>query len=500
VISDISEIKSELASARASKANSDFDDLLTTKENLLTISDGDQTGLDKDAALSASKFHVGSPFILLLNAEADSEAPSCATFNLPTSTDFSSVCVDSSPSAFFVDRKSNCERRIVKLEEACRRRDDVESPISPAFYHVGKSLLPGKVIKSAANGSDYDVLGCARPDASPPLDQPSAVKIEIEGNSCDPTYDDGTSTCNETVKEARYRITIDKNGWIKKAMVRFACGPMVANPNDGSSIVRIRHQISFLVEGDEESVIVRSGNPGYQDGKPVLAGVFNETAEQDGTASVEADSLKVPSSSSSSSGLCSPQSVAFNRNLGSVCRLDLSGVSDCDGLRSRVKELFVGPGETIPDRIGIFGNSPENDTSQWIEIINEGMPADFTSPSSSSSSSSSSCDNVVSGVGVKILYARDGSVTDPQAKIVGVWRQFKSRKVSLKKDNRFFFSSSVSFVDVSNNAQVVAKPPPVVSAKVPRDFFYPLFSNATQRPRLSTLLVWGPLFAATTFF
>ena len=72
---------------------------------------------------------------------------------------------------------------------------------------------------SAANGSDYDVLGCARPDASPPLDQPSAVKIEIEGNSCDPTYDDGTSTCNETVKEARYRITIDKNGWIKKVPI-----------------------------------------------------------------------------------------------------------------------------------------------------------------------------------------------------------------------------------------------------------------------------------------
>ena len=96
--------------------------------------------------------------------------------------------------------------------------------------------------------------------------------------------------------------------------------------------------------------------------------------------------------------------------------------------------LYQGPGETIPDRIGIFGNSPENDTSQWIEIINEGMPADFTSPSSSSpSSSSSSCDNMVSGVSVKILYAREGSVTDPQAKIVGVWRQFKSRKVSLKK-------------------------------------------------------------------
>ena len=59
---------------------------------------------------------------------------------------------------------------------------------------------------------------------------------------------------------------------------------------------------------------------------------------------LQADSLKVPSSFSSSSGLCSPQSVAFNRNLGSVCRLDLSGVSDCDGVRSRVKELFVGRG------------------------------------------------------------------------------------------------------------------------------------------------------------
>ena len=62
---------------------------------------------------------------------------------------------------------------------------------------------------------------------------------------------------------------------------------------------------------------------------------------------LQADSLKVPSSFSSSSGLCSPQSVAFNRNLGSVCRLDLSGVSDCDGLRSRVKEMFVGKGPLV---------------------------------------------------------------------------------------------------------------------------------------------------------
>ena len=63
------------------------------------------------------------------------------------------------------------------------------------------------------------MLGCARPDASPPLDQPPTVKIGSEGNSCDPTYDDGTKTCNDTVKEARYRITIDENGWITKVNI-----------------------------------------------------------------------------------------------------------------------------------------------------------------------------------------------------------------------------------------------------------------------------------------
>ena len=100
--------------------------------------------------MKASINKAGRPFVRLLSAPNDSAA-TCATFNLPTASDFSSACVDSSPSPFLEHRKSVCDRNIDgqlednnngQLENLC---NDAGSVLHSAFY-LG-NLLPGKVIK-----------------------------------------------------------------------------------------------------------------------------------------------------------------------------------------------------------------------------------------------------------------------------------------------------------------------------------------------------------------
>ena len=69
---------------------------------------------------------------------------------------------------------------------------------------------------SRVNGSDYDVLGCAIPDEPPPLNQPGAVAITINGVGCDGLFNVTTNTCDNAVKGVGYCIHVDDNGWIGK--------------------------------------------------------------------------------------------------------------------------------------------------------------------------------------------------------------------------------------------------------------------------------------------
>ena len=79
-------------------------------------------------------------------------------------------------------------------------------------------LLP---LPSRANGSDYDVLGCATPDDSPPdpPGQPGAIPINVDGDGCEATFNSTTNTCNNAVASVSYCVHVDDNGWIGK--VRF---------------------------------------------------------------------------------------------------------------------------------------------------------------------------------------------------------------------------------------------------------------------------------------
>ena len=59
-------------------------------------------------------------------------------------------------------------------------------------------------------------------------------------------------------------------------------------------------------------------------------------------------------------------------------------------------------------------------------------------------------------------------------------------KLELFPDSRLFLASSVSFIDVTEDPENVYKPAPIVSAKLPQDFFYPLFQRGS-----GIAAVWG---------
>ena len=71
-------------------------------------------------------------------------------------------------------------------------------------------------LSNVANGSDFDVLGCARPETSPPLAQPKAVEIAIKGVGCHASFHAVNETCDDAVIGVSYDVVLDVNGWITK--------------------------------------------------------------------------------------------------------------------------------------------------------------------------------------------------------------------------------------------------------------------------------------------
>ena len=284
----------------------------------------------------------------------------------------------------------------------------------------------------------------------------------------------------------------------------------------------------WTTDGTREK-IQRSGNPGYFMGKPLLTGVLGIkkviTGSQDKDEVVhyikedplyQAMTVLVPTGLCEDPKLTRRQRILFGVDSFSGCsfrmkRSDLS--KDCEEIKDKILHLLLGSpthkgiNEVENLRVASFGNSDPNKPGDWIKVQITRPPRDHikdnvnstTSGSSESQNPPGTCKDVVKSLHIEVAYAFIGSTANPQAKILGVNYRFGRRQDvkfrcvglgscrSVEKTQNIDVSTSVSFVDVTKPALRYYAEYPVLTIRLPYDFFYPFVSLGGRRSHSSAL-------------
>ena len=161
--------------------------------------------------------------------------------------------------------------------------------------------------------------------------------------------------------------------------------------------------------------------------------------------------------------------------------------------RSCIGGIGIG-GDMMPNKIRVakFGDSEVSKPGDWIPIMLSNLPPDAFKDNFQSEIPiiSGQCRNMVLNLHIEIAYAKIGSFSNPQPKIMGVNYKFgTAQDVSYQcigigacqnpfKKQRVEIFTSVQFLDVTLPASDYYAEYPVIEARLPHDFFYPFLSSA----------------------
>jgi len=275
---------------------------------------------------------------------------------------------------------------------------------------------------------------------------------------------------------------------------------------------------------------VRSGNPGYLMGRPVLIGtlaapvapaslgtiaeveeglqVVSSLMPYDSTAAASFGTAKCPTSLASAH-----QTVGFGYDMTSGCELELTRAqlkdlccTNSDECNPVAPTAYADPTSGIPyflafpaaaQYVGLYGNADPLDVKQWTVVSQRA-----TTLKNSWNDNTGICKNMVTGLHYKFLVASTGEKSFPQSKIVAAevehitseWRS-NVPYTDAASTQTFPLEVIVSFIhkDASDIAGYVPPAPPVL-VQVPHDVFYPFFmSPASSKASISMVSVLAPL-------
>lgn len=218
------------------------------------------------------------------------------------------------------------------------------------------------------------------------------------------------------------------------------------------------------VVGGISQIRLRSGNPGYQQGKPLLAAQLNSSSGEGFYQYLQV----FPGSSKS-------RMIRFGEDSYQAIRTAGITVSNrtewCSNWHRFVLESFWGR-DFVDLRLGAFGNAELNETSLWLPIE---MQTDLV------------CLGSTVHAKLVILYAKSGTYDQPQNKLCGVGLQIRSDRENPyycqeSTTCSLFLSQTVSFVMADSPTYMILPQPPRWKIQLPHDFFYPfLLSSATSK-------------------
>lgn len=329
-------------------------------------------------------------------------------------------CTDRNPAGFFQTASSSCSRHFTNLSSSCTSLE----ALNAGTYYQGFTLLQ-----------------------TPDIFNITEVRIEPQNMQSVPTPTLTNNFCNNVVSAVTYRILIEGNVGIIEANVSFS---FVNVSLEATKIWQDFHFI-FVTDPEQREARRRSGNPGYLPGSPVLAFQGQEPVA---LSLVHADEY----------GRCDTSyrnTVVFTLNSRTGCSHSLDPAATCRERQESINLLLLG--NRIPDSLGILGNASGLETSSLTRLLN-------SPPSAADVKCEVSC-RLALKMDVEILWARLGSVSNPQSAILGGRLQYHTQDVQCDK-TEITLLSSVTFLDAS-----LPPPPPrdtpSPQEKLPHDIFLP---------------------------
>ncbi|XP_054648465.1 tectonic-1 [Dunckerocampus dactyliophorus] len=354
-------------------------------------------------------------------------------------------CVDHSPTAFLLDMRSRCSRR-VDLQKNCTSlsalKADTYTKIS-LFAHKNEDaqVVPVQttsVVLQSLDGTQHELN----------LNEVGAVN----------PYLMTPNVCANVVLKVAYELKYTGSGHIVNAAVRLLLGHLHAKP----LALEQDFAIAFLQEKNESVPVQNSGHPGYVVGRPLLSA----RATSEGIVRHLGDTLSIHQSSANHDCMSGPQQrspVLFGVALTSGCTLRLKDVTNCSLVSQIILDVLQG--QNYSHFVAAFGNSPLDNSLDWVPIQHTNHPTD-----------SQAC-SIPLSFDLQIEWTKYGRLWNPQAQIVSVKQVIQTNTSSLVLPstgaNAVFIRSSVTFTEVSAAALPGYRAMPTINAKLPVDFFFP---------------------------
>ncbi|XP_067655088.1 tectonic-3-like [Haliotis asinina] len=440
----------------------------------------------------------------------------------------STFCADGNPMAYLLDETHDCVRLLSNLVTECTSvlalnantyYEGFRVVTTPALFQrytpVNDSLRNDTIYLQSLNTAAVDLTG-----VTDVYNNTHTVAVELDPVLCEgpdgvispcgvttppvPAWDAVGLQCNNAVAGVSYRIIHNGTSGIVSVFAQLTLASIPA----ANQYFTQRFSSSFRGLSEADPPFVRSGNPGYVQGAPLMAGVLNETLDTEGNVVQE---ILLNSNRdewltlvrASANGNCITDnsrdrvSVRFKDDARSGCFIQISMenvTNNCEMIQQAIINALEGsmapvynPGtDAYPatDRyVAIFGNSDVKKVGDWTPILVQNRPT-------LSAATGSSC-FLSLGMHIQVLYAYVGSLVNPQPKIIGISFLYDApQSVFFRCEGPYCqpgstltqkieISSSVSFIDVSQPAIPYEAERPVFLAKVPYDFFYPFLDSSS---------------------
>jgi len=151
--------------------------------------------------------------------------------------------------------------------------------------------------------------------------------------------------------------------------------------------------------------------------------------------------------------------------------------------------------------VSSYGNPSFDILENWVKILPAEHPFGSEESSSFTQMDTVGCEGIVSSLHIPITFVRVGAVNFPQSKIVSVVHEYGQpinipRKTLRGNSTRFVVSSTVRFTDATISPITKIPQWPVISIKLPADFFYP-FSSYHSNGNKVIVSAWLKLIVAS---
>jgi len=417
----------------------------------------------------------------------------------------SGFCDTSQPVRYMEDHTSSC---LVPLE---RSTCELLPILDANTYFKGFQVVASPSFFDPSSNDSSEGLDASLVPVQPYICQDDECSSTLEVSEVTKP----NAKCENVVSMVTYDIHHQGVEGIQSVKVFLRLEDQVENQHFLLQTVAYRH---FWVS-DNDTAEPLSGAPGYQTLRPVRVATFDGTTS---TMIPLTEGLTLLAAGAGGEcqlgeGAMPSLPILFGEDMRTGCSVHLNRSTlsnQCQLLKKTSFRLLSGlnvtDAESTPRYVATFGDSLLEQPGDWVKVLQANIP-DYLE--TSATVQAGVCSGLVTSLHTEIIFSNLGSVASPQAKIIGVmqrWGQEQDTRFLCtglacnhrSKTQRIDFSTSVSFVDVTERADTRFKEYPVIEARFPNDFFYPFVAASGTRTdshlSLVVVFVFLNLFQAYT--